>query len=125
MAPEQAAGARATEKVDVYGAVSCAGSSSPGARRSGVAGREARREMAGGNVEAIRKRLPRELVAASRLRWSPTGRARDHVRRARRLDRQDRRRRARKKALRTASTHAVTATSAPTAPTTIRGPCRR
>ena len=78
MAPEQAAGERATEKVDVYGAgLLCWQLVTGRAPEPSLQGAKLVEQMAGGHVEAIRKRLPRELVAAIEAALEPDPAARE------------------------------------------------
>ena len=78
MAPEQAAGERATEKVDVYGAgLLCWQLVTGRAPDPALQGAKLVEQMAGGNVEAIRKRLPRELMAAIEAALEPDPAARE------------------------------------------------
>ena len=78
MAPEQAAGERATEKVDVYGAgLLCWQLVTGRAPDPTLQGTKLVEQMAAGNVDAIRKRLPRELVAAIEAALEPDPAARE------------------------------------------------
>jgi serine/threonine protein kinase len=78
MAPEQAAGERATEKVDVYGAgLLCWQLVTGRSPDPTLHGARLVEQMAGGDVDAIRKRLPRELVAAIEAALEPDPSARE------------------------------------------------